>query len=150
MSGIEIAGLVLGAFPLLIQALKTYREGAETLKDWWKIERAYKKTNQDLNYHQILFEENVERFLLPLVADDDELRALMADPAGKGWEDAELELRLRQRLPKSYDLFLDIIGDISGLVESLKGELGVKGRFQARVNKAGAPSGKLRTRVAGD
>jgi hypothetical protein len=129
MSGIEIAGLVLGAFPLLIQALKTYREGAEVLNDWWKIERTYKKTTRDLQFNQLLFEGNMERLLLPLVADDDELSALMADPAGKHWEDADLELRLRQRLPKSYDLFLENIGEISGLVDSLKKEIGVKGKF---------------------
>jgi hypothetical protein len=144
MSGIEIAGLVLGAFPLLIQVLKTYREGAEALNDWWRIERAYKKTCQDLSYHQILFEGNVERFLLPLVADDDELLVLMADPAGGAWENVELEARLRQRLPKSYDLFLDIMGDISDLVDALKKELGVKEKFGALLTKVSSCIGGFR------
>tara|TARA_R110002003_G_scaffold284_2_gene18279 strand:- start:11134 stop:11562 length:429 start_codon:yes stop_codon:yes gene_type:complete len=134
MSGIEIAGLVLGAFPFLIRALETYREGAEVLKDWWQIERAYKKTHQDLQYHQLLFEGHVERLLLPLVVDEDELRALMADLAGKAWEDVELETRLQQRLPKSYNLFLDIIGNINGLMEALKRDLGVKGKYQTKVH----------------
>lgn len=135
MSGIEIAGLVLGAFPLLLYALDNYRKGAEGLTEWWRIQRTFKKCHQDLSYHQILFEGNVERFLLPLVVDDDELRALMADPAGEGWEDAELETRLQQRLPKSYSLFLSILGDINDLVESLKKELGVSTKFQARLNQ---------------
>jgi hypothetical protein len=135
MSGVEVAGLILGAFPLLIQVLKSYREGAEAINDWWKIERAYKKTCQDLSYHEILFEGSVKQFLLPLVADDDELLVLMADPAGSAWENVELEVRLRQRLPKSYDLFLDIIGDINNLVDTLKKELGVKGKFRALVTK---------------
>jgi hypothetical protein len=119
----------------MLGAMKAYREGAETMTDWWKIERAYKKTHQDLSYHQILFEGNVERFLLPLVVDDNELSVLMADPAGMGWEDAQLEIRLRQRLLKSYDLLLDTIGDISELVKSIKKELGVEGKFQALVTE---------------
>jgi hypothetical protein len=152
MSGIEIAGLVLGVFPVLISALKAYREGAETMTDWWKIARAYKKTQQDLSYHQILFEGNVERFLLPLVVDDDELTVLMADPAGNRWENDELEARLRQRLPKSYDLFLDIICDISKLVESLKKELGVKAKFEAMVTTVSVfansmPAGGMRLKA---
>jgi hypothetical protein len=139
MSGIEIAGLVLGAFPLLIHALENYREGAEALRDWWRIERAYKKCKQDLSYHQILFEGNVEQFLLPLVVDDDELKALMDDPAGQSWEDPALEQRLKDRLPKSYTLFLDIIGDISSLVDSMRTELGVKNvRFHAKIDQANA------------
>lgn len=135
MSGIEIAGLVLGAFPLLIQALESYREGAEVLSDWWNIKRAYKKCRQDLSYHQLLFEGNVEQFLLPLVVDDDDLKALMANPGNAGWRDPNLEARLRDRLPKSYSLFLDIIGDINSLMKGLSVELGTDDAlFQAGVN----------------
>ncbi|KAL5116359.1 hypothetical protein ACEQ8H_005707 [Pleosporales sp. CAS-2024a] len=140
MNGIEIAGLLLGAFPILVGVLKTYREGAETVNDWWRIETSYKKTWQDLNYHRILFEGNVERFLLPLVADDDELAELMGDPAGKAWENAELE---------AYEVFLDIIVDISNLVDNLKKELGAKGKFAAlvigngKLDKANVMRGEL-------
>jgi hypothetical protein len=59
MSGIEIAGLVLGAFPLLIYALEKNRQGAEGVSDWWRIQRTHKKCHQELSYHQILFEGNV-------------------------------------------------------------------------------------------
>lgn len=135
MSGIEVAGLVLGAFPILIHALDRYREGAEVLMDWWRIQRAYKKCRQDLSYHQLLFEGNIERFLLPLVVDDDEMKALMADPAGDGWEDKELETRLQERLPKSYNLFLDIMANINELMETLKKELGINNiDFQATLS----------------
>ena len=136
MSGIEIAGLVLGAFPLLLAALDKYREGAEVLTDWWRIQRAYKRCKQDLEYHRILFEGNIERFLLPLVVDEDELKHLMADPAGKDWEDKTMEERLKERLPKSYYVFLDVISDINGLMEALKVDLGVQNKnVQAFVNQ---------------
>ncbi|KAF2744653.1 hypothetical protein M011DRAFT_496157 [Sporormia fimetaria CBS 119925] len=129
MSGIEVAGLVLGAFPILIRALESYREGAEFLGDWWRIQRAYTKCRQDLQYHQVLFEGNVERFLLPLVVDDEELKNLMSDPAGEAWRDEELEARLKERLPKSYRIFLDTMGNINDLMEDLKKELGVYNRL---------------------
>ena len=136
MSGVEAVGLLLGAFPLLISALEHYREGAELLSDWWRIQRAYKKCKQDIEYHRILFESNVEEFLLPLVVDEAELRVLMANPAGDEWEDPELGKRLQERLPKSYNLYLDIIGDINKLMEKLKKELGVgNASFQSRVDE---------------
>jgi hypothetical protein len=136
MSGIEIAGLVLGAFPLLIFALESYREGAEVVGDWWKIERAYKKCKQDLKYHQLLFEGNIERFLLPLVVDDDELKQLMENPAGTAWEDPELEKRLQERLPKAYDTFLGVMIDINNLMEKFKKALGVDNeKFRTRVTE---------------
>lgn len=43
MSGVEAAGFVLAAFPLLISALEHYRESAEVLKDWWRFKREYRK-----------------------------------------------------------------------------------------------------------
>lgn len=136
MSGIEIAGLVLGAFPLLIHALESYRESLDILKDWYKIQRAYRHSIRTLGILQVQFERNVERFLLPLVVDDDELKELMANPAGKGWEDPDLETRLQQRLPESYKWFLETIVEINRIVEALKKELGVTNHnFQARVNE---------------
>ncbi|KAH6861234.1 hypothetical protein B0T12DRAFT_404359 [Alternaria alternata] len=138
MSGIEIAGLVLGAFPLLIHALESYRKGAELFGDWWQIERAYTKCRQNLKYHQLLFEGNIERFLLPLVVDDEELTQLMKDPAGTVWEDPELEKKLRERLPKAYDTFLGVMVDINELMENLKKALGVNDqKFRTRVTKDG-------------
>ncbi|KAF2009486.1 hypothetical protein BU24DRAFT_467859 [Aaosphaeria arxii CBS 175.79] len=145
MSGIELAGLVLGAFPLLIYALESYREGAELLNDWWRIQATYKKCKHDLGYHHTIFEGNIERLLLPLVVDDDELKALMDNPAGEAWEDEELEKRLKQRLPKSYELFLDIMGNINKLIESLKKELGVNdSKFLAKVDKGKVKAGVTR------
>lgn len=55
--------------------------------------------------------------------------------SGKAWENADLEVRLRQRLPKGYDLFSAIIEDMNDLVDALKKELGVKGKFRALVAK---------------
>lgn len=136
MSGVEIAGLILGAFPLLIHALEHYGKGAELLTDWWRIQRAYTKCKQDLEYHKILFEGNVEQFLLPLVVDDDELKTLLEDPAGEAWEAEELEVRLKERLPKSYGVFLNIMKDINELMEGLKKELGVQNsQYVAKVNE---------------
>jgi hypothetical protein len=59
----------------------------------------------------------------------------MADPAGEGWEDEELEIRLKGQLPKSYHLFLDITSSMNELMESLKKELGVENPdFKARLD----------------
>jgi hypothetical protein len=136
MSGIEIAGLVLGAFPLLIHALESFREGAEMVGDWWRIERAYSKCKQDLGYHRLVFEGNIERFLLPLIVDDDELRQLMKNPTGTAWEAPELEKKLQERLPKAYDTFLGVMIDINKLMESFKKALGVNSpEFRATVTK---------------
>lgn len=134
MSGVEAAGFVLAAFPLLISALEDYRQGFEILEDWWRIRKEYKKCKQNLKLQKLVFEENLEELLRPLVQNEDELALLIAKPGGDGWKDRELEQQLVERLPKSYEIYLEIINEINDVMESLKDELGInKVYFQSRV-----------------
>lgn len=159
MSGVEVAGLILGAFPLTISALEHYRETAETLGIFWKvntrlylfhppsnllvligyyiqIRRSYKTWIHGLNICKLAFEQNLEEFLLPLIADEEELQQLIAEPHGPAWKNPELEKRLRQRLPKSYDLYLESIERIQDVMIDLKSELGMdKAGFQSKVSE---------------
>jgi len=125
MSGVEVVGFLLGAFPLLISALEHYRSAAEVLEDWWQIKKEYKKCKNEIKVQELAYENNLERFLLPLIADDNEILALLADPGGARWKDPALEAKLKSRLPKSYDLFLDTISDLQETMEGLNVELGV-------------------------
>jgi hypothetical protein len=62
------------------------------------------------------------------------LQELIADPGGREWANPELEDRLRQRLPKSYDIYLESIDHIKEVMIELKRELGVdKAGFQSRL-----------------
>ena len=126
MSGDEVAGLLLGSFPLLISALEHYRETAEVLEDWWQIKAEYKKCKNEIKVQELAFENNLEHFLLPLVVSDDEIQSLLGEPGGRQWKDPTLEDKLKSRLPKSYDVFLDTIYDIQATMDRLRDELGVR------------------------
>jgi len=41
-------------------------------------------------------------------------------------QNAELEARLKERLPRSYDIYLEIISEMKSVMESLKKELGIE------------------------
>lgn len=136
MSGVEVAGFVLAVFPLAISALEHYRETAETVGAFWKIRKEYKTWTHSLNICKLSFEQNLEEFLLPLIADDEELQRLIAEPDGPEWKNPELEKRLRQRLPRSYDLYLESIDRIKDVMVEIKRELGVdKVNFQSKVSE---------------
>lgn len=125
MSGVEAAGFVLAAFPLLISALQDYRKGFEVLEDWWQVQREYRKCKQNLKLQKLVFKENLEELLRPLVGDEDELRLLLAEPGGDRWKDDKLEQKLKERLPKSYEIYLEIIDEVKRVMENLKDELGI-------------------------
>ncbi|KUJ07975.1 uncharacterized protein LY89DRAFT_742271 [Mollisia scopiformis] len=134
MSGVEIAGFVLAAFPLLISALEHYRETAEVLEGWWNIKTEYKKCMRNIKYHQIVFEENLEELLLPLIADEEKLQRLLQNPGGHEWDDTELEKILQKRMPKTYSVYLDTIKMMAktqkspGLVAHVSSSLGFHGQ----------------------
>ncbi|KAF2462403.1 hypothetical protein BDY21DRAFT_13767 [Lineolata rhizophorae] len=125
MSGVELAGLLLGTFPLIISALENYSKLAEATSDWWRFKRVYTKWITDVRLHQLFFDRALEELLLPLIVDDKRLQLLKAEPLGLAWKDPDLEERLQERLSDSYDLYMQIIMDIQDVTEKLKKELGV-------------------------
>jgi hypothetical protein len=135
MSGVEVAGLVLGAFPLLISALEHYRETAEVLSDWWQIKREYRKCKDEIRFHQLAFEQNLEKYLLPMIVDEEELQHLIAKPGGPEWRNPDLEGKLKERLPKAYDLFFSTILQMNDTMQELENEIGGKRmNFQKKVS----------------
>ena len=82
----------------------------------------------------MLFEGNLEEFLLPFIVNEEELQTLIADPGGTRWKDPYLDDKLKERLPRSYDLYLDTITEINEIMEELKRELVVdKVNFQSEL-----------------
>lgn len=126
MSGIEVAGLVLGVIPILISGLEQWRKSAEVVSDWWQIQKEYKKCTRELKCADLELTTSLERFLLPLLIDDDEIRLLMDEPGGPRWQNPDLEDTLKQRLPKSYSLFVEVIEDINEVVQKIRLEIGLE------------------------
>jgi hypothetical protein len=125
-SGIEVAGLVLGAFPIVVSALEHYREGFETLQDWWRFRTEYLGFVHAVGVQSVLFSENLEVLLAQIIASDAEMDSLLQDPGGDPWCDPTLEERMQRRLPKSYEYYRCTVDDINEVMDKLKGKLGIK------------------------
>lgn len=136
MSGVEIAGFVLGAIPLMISALEHYKDTAEVLDTWWKVKREWRKCKHDLKYHMTTFEENLEELLLPLIVDEERMKRLLENPGGPEWKDPALEILLKGRLPKTYSSYLDTMQEMKEVVNGLNDALGIgKVHFESRVTE---------------
>jgi hypothetical protein len=126
MSGVEVAGFVLAAFPLVVSALEHYQEGFESLQDWWRFRTEFVGFIHEIGTQSVLFSENLEELLRPIVLSDVEMDALLTDPGGRAWNDPDLEARLQQRLPQSYGWYRCTIDDINAIMEKLKAKLGIQ------------------------
>ncbi|KAF2496627.1 hypothetical protein BU16DRAFT_507162 [Lophium mytilinum] len=136
MSGVEIAGLVLGAFPVALTALEKYRTVARSLGFWWEIRLEYQKCSSEISYHRVIFSRNLKQLLLPLVADKDQIQRLVADLGGAGWKDPELARQLEDRLQDSYEIYFHIMQQMNEAMNELNKELGgEKTGFQEKVSR---------------
>ncbi|RYP03945.1 hypothetical protein DL764_004779 [Monosporascus ibericus] len=149
MSGFEIAGVVLGAFPIAILGLEKYREVAKRFGFWHQIRLEYQKTSNELKFHKLSFVRNLKQLLLPLVVDDADVQKLISDPGGKAWKDDAVAKALEGRLQESHGLYLEIMGemervmgelnkelavDVEGVQKALKAQKGVKDAQSANVS----------------
>ncbi|MCJ1428158.1 hypothetical protein MMC29_006066 [Sticta canariensis] len=141
MSGVEVAGVVLGAFPILVNCLQYYRKGFEPLEEWWKFRTSFIRFIDDISHEMMKYTTNMERLLHPIIVDNNSFRALMADAKEPRWTDGSLEILLENRLASQYGRFLRIVDEMEEIVESLKKFL--------QINKDGdvdwIGSGKKRT-----
>ncbi|KAF5005212.1 hypothetical protein FDECE_8333 [Fusarium decemcellulare] len=123
MSGFEVAGIVLGAFPLAIAALEKYQEVAERLNLFYAIRSEYKRCHDELGFHQLMFKTNLKRLVLPLAVDDDKIEKLLADPGGAGWKETSIDDHLKKRMKDSYVLYFQYVKEMGAIMDNLKQEL---------------------------
>ena len=126
ITGVETAGLVLAAFPLLVSALEHYHEGFESLSDWWKFRTEFLAFIHVIGRQAILFDENLEELLSPIITSDAEMNVLLCDPTGPSWRDTKLEQKLKDRLPKSYESYRNTIDDMMVTMGALQKKLGIQ------------------------
>ena len=133
MSGIEAAGLVLGALPLLIVALEHYAEGANTLRMCFKYERELKDLARIVRANYLFYKDTCTT-LLTYIAPPKKIAVLLQDIGGKEWEDQDLRNKLSQFLGDSYDVYKDSIESMKLVVEEFekKLRLGPDGKVRSR------------------
>jgi hypothetical protein len=125
MSGFEIAGVVLGAFPIAITALEKYREVAKLWGFWWEIRYEYQKCSSEVKFHRLGFTRNLKQLLLPMVSNQAQILRLLADPGGKEWKEQSIAQQLEDRLQDSYELYFEIIQQLQRTMEELQEVLAV-------------------------
>jgi hypothetical protein len=128
MSGVEVAGFALAAFPMLISALEHYRDSAAVVHNWWHFERKFDDFKYEIEYQQQQLKQNLELYLLPLIVDDDQrLQALIQNPWGPEWKNHDLEEKLKERIAENYGFYMRTIKAMNGVMEKLKSKISIGG-----------------------
>lgn len=123
VTGLETAGLVLGAFPIVIEGLRIYVEGIRTIKTMLQHELILTQFCRDLAMEQTKFEDICYQLLGDMVpAGSPILDELMQDPGGEKWKNQYWEIALQHRLCRqaSRDRFLEATQQLQLILQQLQ------------------------------
>ncbi|OCL00859.1 uncharacterized protein K441DRAFT_599828 [Cenococcum geophilum 1.58] len=115
MSGIEIAGLVLGAIPLVISALEHYEDLIDPAKVFVKFQGELGRAIRELRNQHTLFEQSMEVLLQPITTDR-ELSEMIDNTNSELWQDPAIEQELRSNLGKAYPSYMRTVNDIQKIM----------------------------------
>lgn len=122
----EAAGFVMAALPLIVEGLRIYLKGIESIKKWWKYAKTLKHLIRKMQMERMKFENTCTELLYDLVGEAD-LANLLQNPGGHYWQEPSLQVSLRKRLGTSFNVYLEAVTDMTEIVDEFKGKLGLDG-----------------------
>lgn len=124
MSGLEVAGVVLGAIPLVISALEHYKAGRGTAATFFKWRDQLDILIYRLKLQKCLLHLDLMELLrgagVDAVVEDD----LTEEECLRVLKDSKNEQAVRGYLGLVYNMFLDVLGRYEACLKILVGKLG--------------------------
>ncbi|CAI6288377.1 unnamed protein product [Periconia digitata] len=119
VTGVEIAGLVLGSIPLIMKSLEFYTQGIATTKRFFRYHEQFQNLIRELSTENAVYINTLNILLVGVVKNKD-MPEFLSDPCGKRWKDDKFDQKLKQRLGASHDPFMRTLGDLVQTIEKFK------------------------------
>jgi hypothetical protein len=129
VTGVETAGLVLGAIPLLISALENLENMAAPTKAFFSWKRHLRKLIRELYTTHTSYDQAV-RLLLKPFADLADQTTMMDDPRSELWKEGDIADCLRDHLGSAYRPFTLTIDEVSEILVEIATCLNIPGSQQ--------------------
>jgi hypothetical protein len=135
MSGIEVAGLIFGVLPILVEAVKAYSHVADALHTFRHYSREVKSVSLQLKVHKGIFLNHC-RLLLRLVQAED----ILDNANDWRWTSKELNDKMNAVLMDNFELCCSIIKVTKDTMDDMTEEMKSFEPLKARKSKVRAPS----------
>jgi hypothetical protein len=125
MTGAEVAGLVLGAIPLVISALEHYDDFAQPTKDFFHQKRYQRKLSQELYMIHISYDQAIRLLLKGIAETTSDREAMIDNPRSELWREGHIADSLRHQLGLVYKPFLLTIEEMAEMLAELLTNLNI-------------------------
>lgn len=125
MSGLEVAGVVLATFPLIISGLEHWSTMSEIKGLWRNTIPECRKLEIEIDFHMIIFEKHLELLLGPVIGHV-EASNTAQNPSSKWLSDLGVQKQLEQHIgERKFRLYMQIISEMHSKMVQLQKELGL-------------------------
>lgn len=124
-TGIEVLGLTLAVFPVVVEGLKGLKEVIDTVKSFKSYRYELANYLRIIKTARVYFLDTIEDLLDGIVETQDELDQLRKDPGGTAWDKPHYEERLRKRLDHDYDIYLENMHIMEKALQTMRDKLGL-------------------------
>ena len=125
MSGIEVAGLVLGAIPLVISALENYQAGKGAMATMFKFRGLFDKLIRQLRSEQVFFYTKILILLRETrVAEVGDTIDPTEEECIRILQDVRAGREIKDYLGQVYEPFMEILGHYEKCLKTIAAALG--------------------------
>ncbi|KAJ5175165.1 uncharacterized protein N7482_001042 [Penicillium canariense] len=134
VTGVETAGLVLGAIPIIISALENYENLAAPTQAFIHWKRHLRRLIRELYTIHTSYDQAV-RLLLKPFADLTDQTTMMEDSRSALWREGDIADSLRDKLGPVYGPFILTIDEVSEILVEIAACLNIPGSQQVFTSK---------------
>lgn len=122
VTGVETAGLILGAIPLILASLEFYAKGIAVTRRCLKYKQQFHDLLVEIRTENAICNNSLNLLLVGIVKPKD-MADFLANPRGNRWKDKNFDEKLKLRLGTTYDAYMATIDELNKTTDSFKQRL---------------------------
>ncbi|KAJ4401585.1 hypothetical protein N0V85_005499 [Neurospora sp. IMI 360204] len=121
MSGIEVAGLIIGIIPLLATTIDQCQQGYELLDEWIHFRREFSEFSNTVRCQRLLLKQLIQRTLASVTESKETSARMLENPRCDEWRDPVITEKLKNKLSgdEEYDTFSKLLQSVHRQLEKL-------------------------------
>lgn len=118
----EVAGVVIGAVPIVVAALKAWKEVHRKLRTFRHYAKEVKQVYDRVRVQKCVFENELEALLVASGQASDTAQAMLSTLDHQAWTDTSTYTKLAAHLRKDYEIYLESMQTVSANLSEIQRE----------------------------
>ena len=120
MSGIEVAGLVLGAIPLIIEGFNRSQKAFAAFNTYRHYPKELTKLDAKIGAQKTVFRNNCINLLSTITNDRQKVHAMLSETSHSGWQDENMHSTLASRIDALDESFTSCQRTMDQIYQALR------------------------------